>query len=331
MAGIIYLEKIKITISTLLLVVSSQVKSITAGWLNHAKLITSECSNIMKFLKNNNTFIMKILITVILLPFLLISVGNANEWRLVWSDEFNYKGRLDSDKWVYDVGLGRNDEIGYFTDRLKNVRVEGGVLVIEAHKETYTNEGEVASYTTGSITTKGRESFKYGRFEVRAKMPYGHGSHIAAWFSGLNYGEVGWPACGEIDLMEYVGRLPHTIHLYNHYANPSDITQDARTVVGKFTVMNPYYDFHIYAMEWDETQIKYFIDNKQVATFNLDIAGTGPANPFRKEQVFYLTYALGAWGWDVDDSMLPQKFEVDYIRVYKAATTTAPVYLLLSN
>ena len=274
----------------------------------------------MKFLKNSNTFIIKILITAIFLPFLLISVGNANEWRLVWSDEFNYEGRLDAAKWAYDKGPGRRDEVGYFTDRLKNVRVENGVLVLEAHKEVYTNKGEVANYTTGSITTKGKKHFKYGRFEVRAKMPYGSGSHVAAWFTGINYDEVGWPRCGEIDLMEYVGRLPHTIHLYNHYSDPSDKTQGARTVVGKFTVMNPYSDFHIYAMEWGETQIKFFIDNKQVATFNLDIAGTGSDNPFRKQQRFTLTYALGDWGWDVNDSTLPQKFKVDYVRVYKAVT-----------
>ena len=272
---------------------------------------------------------MKILISVIFLPFLLISVGNANEWRLVWADEFNYEGRVDSDKWRYEKGTARNNEVGYHTDRLKNVRVEGGVLVIEAHKETYTNEGEVANYTTGSIATKDTESFKYGRFEVRAKIPYGKGSHVAAWFRGVNRNEVGYPACGEIDMMEYVGRQPDTIHIYNHWGdNNNDRTG---ITVGKYTVMKPYDDFHIYAMEWDETQIKYFVDNKQVGTFDLDEAGTGSDNPFRKHQVFFLTYALGGWGWDVDDSTLPQKYEVDYIRVYKHRATTSinPVYLLL--
>ncbi len=268
---------------------------------------------------------MKILITIIFLPFLLINVGNANELTLVWSDEFNYEGTPDSSKWVYEEGFVRNDEIGYFTTRLKNVRVEGGVLVIEAHKETYSN----ANYTTGSIKTYGKRNFKYGRFEVRAKMPYGVGSHVGIWFDGANIREVGWPACGEIGMTEYVGRLPHTIHLYNHYADPADATKNAYTNVGKFTVMNPYNNFHIYAIEWDEKQIKYFIDNAQVATFNVDIAGTGSNNPYRKKQVFHLTYALGGWGWDVDDSVLPEKLEIDYVRMYEATTAIAPVNLLL--
>ncbi len=207
---------------------------------------------------------------------------------------------------------------------MKNVRVEGGKLVIEAHKETYSN----ADYTTGSISTRGRENFLYGRFEIRAKMPYGEGSHIGIWCSGSNYSEVGWPASGEMDVAEYVGRLPNTIHIYNHYADPED-TSHLGTVGGKFTVMNPYNDFHIYALEWDEEQIKYFIDNTQVATFDLDHAGTGPDNPFRKEQIFRLTYALGGWGWDIDDSVLPEKFEVDYVRMYKPAISVAPVNLLL--
>lgn len=295
----------------------------------------------MKSLKNNHTVIMKILITTISLLFWLTSVGNANEWVLVWSDEFNYEGQPASDKWQYEKGFVRNEETGYFTDRLKNVRVEGGVLIIEAHKETYPNEAyvagstdwrkesEFANYTTGSIKTGTKKYFKYGRFEVRAKVPKGAGSHNAIWFSGANSSEVGWPECGEVDIMEYVGRLPHTIHIYNHYADPDDKTQSVKTVVGKFTVMNPYDKFHIYAMEWDEKQIKYFIDNTQVATFNLDAAGTGSDNPFRKEQVLRLSYSLGGWGWDVDDRTLPQKFEIDYVRVYKAPKAISPVYNLL--
>jgi beta-glucanase (GH16 family) len=288
----------------------------------------------MKFLKNNNKFIMKILITIISLLLLLTSVGNANEWTLVWSDEFNYEGRPDSDKWQYEKGFVRNEELGYFTDRLENVRVEGEVLVIEAYKETIPNEAyiagstdwreepEFADYTTGSILTRDRKEFKYGRFEVRAKMPAGAGSHVGIWFSGANGDEVGWPECGEIDIMEYVGRLPDTIHIFNHYA-------EGRTDVGKFTVMNPYDNFHIYAMEWDETQIKYFIDNMQVATFNLDIAGTGSDNPFRKEQIFRLSYSLGGWGWGIDDNTLPKKLEIDYVRVYHKEHSAPPTPILL--
>lgn len=268
---------------------------------------------------------MKILISLTSLLFLFISDGNANDWTLVWSDEFNYSGQPDPSKWQHEEGLVRNDEIGYFTSRTKNVRVGGGVLVIEAHKEAYAN----ANYTTGSITTRDKKSFKYGRFEVRAKMPYGKGSHVAIWLDGINLPKVGWPTCGEIDVAEYVGRLPDTIHLYNHYADPANPKKNAKTVVGKPAVLAPYNSFHIYAMEWDEKQIKYFIDNTQVATFNVSIAGTESDNPFRKEHVFHLTYSLGGWGWGVNDRLLPEKFEIDYIRIYKDTTSMIPINLLL--
>lgn len=269
----------------------------------------------------------KILITLIFLPFMLINVASANNLTLAWSDEFNYAGRPDSDKWRVDVGPPRNSEIGYFTNRTKNVRIEGGSLVIEAHRENYST----FKYTTGSVSTRGKKNFKYGRFEVRAKMPYGKGSHIGIWMLGENYYKVGWPRCGEIDIAEYVGRLPHTIHLYNHHATAANPTVDVKTWVGKFAVLHPYNGFHIYAIEWDETQIKYFIDNKQVATFNLDKAGTGPDNPYRKDFNLYLTYDLGDWGWEVDNSKLPSKLQIDYVRVYQKAKSTAPVNLLLLN
>jgi beta-glucanase (GH16 family) len=301
------------------------VKYMTADWLKQAQLSVSERSHVQKLPQNNNSFIMKILITILFLPFFLVSVGHASEWTLVWSDEFNYTGRPNSDKWNVDVGSPRNDEIGYFTDRTKNVRVEGGALIIEAHREKYS----AFNYTTGSVSTRGKKNFKYGRFEIRAKMPRGKGSHVGIWMLGDNFYKVGWPRCGEIDIAEYVGRLPHTIHLYNHHATSSNPTVDVKTWVGKFTVWHPYDGFHIYAIEWDDTQIKYFIDNKQVATFNLDKAGTGSDNPFRKEFNLFLSYDLGDWGWAVDDSTLPAKLEIDYVRVYRATTSLAPINLLL--
>lgn len=300
-------------------------------------MIISQGATIMKFLKSNNKFIMKILISIVSLLLLVPSVGNANEWILAWSDEFNVAGQPDAEKWQYEKGFVRNEEVGYFTDRLQNVRVEGGVLIIEAHKETYPNEAyvagstewqeesEFADYTTGSILTRGRKEFKYGRFEVRAKMPQGDGSHIGIWFSGANADEVGWPECGEIDIMEYVGRLPDTIHIFTHYGD------EGKTIVAKPTVINPYDDFHVYAMEWDEYQIKYFIDNTQVATFDLDVAGTGSDNPFRKEQIFRLSYSLGGWGWEVDDSTLPQKLEIDYVRVYDGKYPAQPPSSILRH
>ncbi len=154
------------------------------------------------------------------------------------------------------------------------------------------------------------------------------GSHTGIWMDGANQ-SVRWPLRGEVDIAEYLGREPNRIHVVNHYADPVDTTQHARTVVGRFAVLNPCSTFLIYAIEWDEKQIKYFIDNIQVAIFNVDVAGTGSDNPFRKEQVLHLTYALGGWGWAVDDKLMPDKFEIDYVRVYQATSSIAPVNLLL--
>jgi beta-glucanase (GH16 family) len=262
--------------------------------------------------------------------------AQAEEWKLVWSDEFDGEGLPDETKWDYEEGFLRNNEMQYYTRaRQENVRVEHGVLVIEGRKEEIKNpkhkagsrnwgeERQVAHYTSGSINTLGKASFRYGRVEVRAKMPQGKGMWPAIWMMGTNRTEVGWPRCGEIDIMEYVGKDPDTLHANNHFADPhiKDKAVHKSAGGGKITVKEPFKDFHVYAIEWNEKKITFFVDDHTYATFDIDEAGKGPDNPFRKPHYLLLNLALGGnWGGKIDDSVLPQKYEGDYVRVFESKT-----------
>ena len=142
------------------------------------------------------------------------------QWKLVWSDEFDYQGLPDANKWDYEVGFVRNKESQYYTRaRPENARVEGGNLVIEGRHETYSdpnakgrNAGKAAEYTAASLITRKKAEWKYGRVEIRARLPEGKGVWPAIWMLGSNIGEIGWPACGEIDIMEFVGHDPNHVH-----------------------------------------------------------------------------------------------------------------------
>jgi beta-glucanase (GH16 family) len=234
-------------------------------------------------------------------------------WTLVFSDEFEAPGALDPAKWGYEIGYVRNQEAQYYTSRSENVRAEGGNLVIEARKEPYQGHG----YTSASVNTRGRFEFQYGRVEVRAKLPTGNGTWPAIWMLGTSIGQVGWPACGEIDIMENVGFEPTRIYgavhttAYNHVAG----TAKGANV----TVANPWESFHVYAMEWYADRIDIFVDGQKYFTFRNE--GTGSAAwPFDKPQYLLVNLAIGgSWGGQkgIDDSRFPHRYLVDYVRVYK--------------
>lgn len=269
---------------------------------------------------------------------LLQGFSYAQERKLLWSDEFDYDGLPDAKKWGYEEGFIRNEELQYYTrERKENVRVENGVLVIEGRIEKFKNpkykkdavayqqKREFANYTSGSINTLGKAAFKYGRIEVRAKMPEGKGVWPAIWMMGTNRTDIGWPRCGEIDIMEYAGKNPHTITACNHFADPKikDKSLKGKAIhkssgQSKLNVKEPYNDFHVYSIEWDEAQIKFFVDDKQFSTFEIDVAGKGEDNPFRKQHYLLLNLALGGgMGGKIDDGIFPQKYEIDYVRVYE--------------
>jgi len=256
-------------------------------------------------------------------------------YKLVWSDEFDYSGRPDSNKWAFEYGFVRNNEKQYYTDSLKNVRVENGYLIIEAHKEKIANVKfgseefsnkpwlqyiagtDTAEYTSGSIMTQGLAEWTYGFIEVSAKLPQGVGLWPAIWMLGTNRAEVGWPRCGEIDIMEHVGfnkdSIFGTIHTgaYNHTKG----TQKGKKVY----IDDPYNKFHLFSLEWTPEKMDFLLDG-QVYNHIENENKTTDEWPFDQDFFLKLNVAIGGGlggRHGIDDSVFPQKMVIDYIRVYQ--------------
>lgn len=256
----------------------------------------------------------------------------ASDWKLVWSDEFDKPGLPDPAKWNYETGFVRNREAQYYTaSRLENARVENGCLVIEARKESFKNPAfdaaankndwirsrEFADYTSASLTTRERFGWTYCRIEVRAKLPSGRGVWPAIWTLGTNEATVGWPACGEIDIMEMVGFRPDMIYGHIHTLE-SVKTKKVKDGTG-IKVPGSSDDFHVYAIEWDPNQMNFLVDGKKYYTYHNPHTGEA-AWPFDKDQYLILNLAIGgAWGGakGIDDSIFPQRFYIDYVHVYQ--------------
>ncbi|HZW38756.1 MAG TPA: glycoside hydrolase family 16 protein [Ignavibacteriaceae bacterium] len=239
-------------------------------------------------------------------------------WNLVWADEFNYTGLPDSTKWRFEVGGHGwgNNELQYYTDRrLSNARVENDNLVIEARKELW--EGK--DYTSTRLNSTGQGNWTYGRIEIKAKLPYGKGTWPALWMLASNwtYGDGGWPANGEIDIMEHVGYDYGWIHgsihttAYNHKIG----TQKSGSI--RFTDVAT--NYHIYAIEWDADTIDYYVDATKYFSFANEHKGY-QYWPFDKDFHLIFNIAVGGdWGGaqGVDPTIFPQKMLIDYVRVYK--------------
>jgi beta-glucanase (GH16 family) len=241
----------------------------------------------------------------------------AAAWKLVWSDEFNYQGLPDTNKWDYEEGFIRNHESQYYTRaRLENARVENGNLVIECRKEHFTPANHApVEYTSASLITRNRASWQYGRIEVRAKLPQGLGVWPAIWMLGTNEVVKGWPACGEIDIMEFLGRDTNGIHGTAHFAMAGKHQSSGH----RLEADKPADNFHVYAIEWNSKQIDFYYDTNKYHTVMIDQATTKDGyNPFRAPQYLILNFALGGgWGGTIDNSALPQKYLIDYVRVYQ--------------
>lgn len=253
----------------------------------------------------------------------LCACVHAQEWKLVWSDEFDKPGLPDPAKWDYEEGFIRNNEAQYYTrGRKENARVENGVLVIEGIKERFKNpkhnpqssrSREYAEYTSASLHTLGKAGWTYGRVEVKAKLPLGKGTWPAIWMMGTNRPQVGWARCGEIDIMEYVGHTPGVIHANVHYH-----TDKKRSGGGKINTPAKLEEFNVYAVEWFADRMDFYFNDQKYYSFPIDQANVDGQNAFRKPQYLILNLALGgAWGKEIDDTKLPHRYEIDYVRVYQ--------------
>jgi beta-glucanase (GH16 family) len=247
--------------------------------------------------------------------------------QLVWADEFNYQGLPDTSKWQFDTGNGcdqppgcgwGNQELQYYTaNRTKNARVDHGTLVIEAHRETFEN----SPYTSARIQTKGTGEWRYGRFEIRAKVPAIRGSWAAAWMlpAGPGYAQGkygGWPHSGEIDIMEHVGYLPDSLFGNTHTLQYNGMHGTDKP--GRFYLPRASQQFHTYAIDWQEDKIDFLVDDIVYHTYHS--SNQYEIWPFN--QPFYLILNLavgGGWGGKqgVDENAWPQRMEVDYVRIYQ--------------
>jgi beta-glucanase (GH16 family) len=264
------------------------------------------------------------------LALVLASSAAAQEWKLVWSDEFDGAGLPDPQKWDYEQGFVRNGEAQLYTaNRKENARVEDGCLVIEGRHERLANPDydpnakrgpatrAFADYTAASVITKAKASWTYGRVEVRAKLPAGRGVWPAIWMLGENIDEVGWPACGEIDIMEFVGKEPDHIFGTVHWREPG---RDHASKGEKLVTPHPSAAFHTYAIEWDADRIDFYFDENKYLSYPTRLADKAKGgNPFRKPHHLLINFAIGgSWGGPtIDAAVFPQRYLIDYVRIYQ--------------
>jgi beta-glucanase (GH16 family) len=250
------------------------------------------------------------------------ATAEGKKWTMVWSDEFNGPSgsAVDPAKWVVETGGDGwgNNELEYYTGRTDNARLENGNLVIEARAEKYKGtEGVTKDYTSARIKTLGKFARAYGRFESRLKMPAGQGMWPAFWMMGDDIDRVGWPTCGEIDIMENIGKEPSVNHGSIHGPGfTGDVGIEAHyTLPGgkKFSD-----DFHIYAMEWEPDVIRFYVDDVLYATETKASLRAGQRWAFDHPFFQLLNVAVGGdWPGSPDASTkFPQTMLVDYVRVY---------------
>jgi beta-glucanase (GH16 family) len=261
-----------------------------------------------------------ILIFIMTMLLLGSACSPKADWELVWSDEFEYSGSPSEDSWGYELGHIRNNELQYYSNSLPNVSVGDGFCTITARLEAED------SITSASINTLGKVDFLYGRIEVRARIPSALGTWPAIWMLGTNKTDVGWPQCGEIDIMEHVGYDPDQIHAnihtgaYNHMAGTNKGNQ--------IHVKDPHKDFHLYSVEWFEDHMDFFLDDSLYFSFQNDHTGNNDTWPFDKTHYLLINLAYGgSWGGNegVDLSLLPLKYEIDYVRYYRKKPVSSKI------
>ena len=230
--------------------------------------------------------------------------------RLVWNDEFN-SDRVDLSSWNFETGGNGwgNKELENYTTRPDNVFVSGGNLIIEARRENYGSN----LYTSARMTTKGKREFQFGRVDIRAKLPVGNGIWPALWMLGSNISTTHWPACGEIDIMELIGKYPSRIYGTLHFADSSGKHAQAGTV---FNLPGEDFSkrFHVFSLLWQRDSIQIMVDDQPYFNY----VNTKGKNPFNAPFFFLFNVAVGGQFPGNPDALaaFPERMFVDYIRVY---------------
>ena len=246
-------------------------------------------------------------------------------WTLVWSDEFSGPdgSAPDPSKWTYDTG-GKgwgNTELECYTNRLQNAQINRGNLVITAQQENapfVCSDGSTNSYTSARLKTQGLFSQAYGRFEARIKVSAGQGMWPAFWMLGKDITTAGWPTCGEIDIMENIGKEPGTVHGSLHGPSTTTRTSDATSIFTLPAGQAFADDFHLFAVEWERGVVRFYVDSNLYATFTESQWPAGGTWVFDHSFFIILNVAVGGnWPGSPDSStVFPRHLLVDYVRVY---------------
>jgi len=274
--------------------------------------------------------LLSVLVTVVSTAFLAVCptlcAAKPPAWKLVWRDEFDGSSgpAVDSSKWNFDVG-GKgwgNNELETYTSRAVNAHLERGLLVITALKESFTGpDGVTRNYSSARLLTKNKFSQAYGRFEARIKIPYGQGIWPAFWLLGDNIGTTHWPNCGEIDIMENIGREPSIVHGTFHGPGYSG----GRGISAAYALPNGQKfsdDFHTFALEWEPNVMRFYVDGILYRTRTPADLPAGTTWVFDHPFFIILNVAVGG-GWPGNPdatTVFPQQMLVDYVRVYQRAT-----------
>ena len=251
------------------------------------------------------------------------------EYKLVWNDEFEVAGVADSRYWAYEEGFVRNEELQWY--QAENAFCQQGKLIIEARRENRDNPNfqagsrnwklnrEKIEYTSACITTRNRLSWKYGIFEIRARIKTQNGLWPAIWFLGQS-GE--WPSCGEIDLMEYYQGNILANACWGQVERWQPRWDTSKHSVASFNQADWDDYFHVWRMEWNAQKIVLSMDGKVLNTINLNqtnnLSDRGPKNPFHQPHYLLLNLAVGGKnGGEPDQTPFPSRYEIDYVRVYQ--------------
>jgi len=259
--------------------------------------------------------------------FALFSV-NVEAKELIWSDEFDIDGLPNPNKWHYEKGYVRNGEAQHYQEGNRgNSRIENGFLVIESHYQPAKkpenlwqylfDEQPKDTYTSASLTTEHLKGFGNGRIDVRAKLPQGRGVWPAIWLLGSNIKKVGWPMSGEIDIMEYVGFEPNKIHSAIHTSNRNHNKGNASNSTLELNDLAD--EFHIYSVERTNERIDFYVDNTLHFSYQKE-DNSASSWPFNQPMYLIINLAIGGgWGGKkgIDNTIFPQQFVIDYVRVYK--------------
>jgi len=244
-------------------------------------------------------------------------------WTLAWSDEFDGPAgsSVDRSRWTFDIGGGGwgNQELETYTDRAANASLDGsGNLVIVAEREAFTGpDGIARSYTSARLKTQGLFAKANGRFEGRMQIPFGQGLWPAFWLLGADISTVGWPTCGEIDIMENIGREPGTVYGSLHAPRGADV--GSATASFALPAGQRFADsFHVFAVEWEPNQVRYYVDGTLYETRTPADLPAGTRWVFDHPFFVILNVAVGGtWPGSPDaTTTFPQRLLVDYVRVY---------------